>query len=68
MTSESAGAAPAEIPTGPVESAAQRVAELLQPLIPDANAGAHHTYVEVYVPPDRLVDAARELRDGLGYA
>lgn len=55
-------------PLGSLEAAAHRVAEALQSIVPDATAAPHQSYVEVYVPTDRLVDVARALAERLGYA
>ena len=52
----------------PLEAAASRIAAVLRPLVPDASAQPHGSYVEATVPVDRLEDAARGLRDQLGYA
>ncbi len=52
----------------PADAAALRIAAVLRPLVPNAAAQAHRNYVETAVPVDRLEDAARALRDQLGYA
>lgn len=51
----------------PLEAAVSRVEEVLTSLAPDITASLHHSYIEVYVPVDRLQAVAQALRDRLGY-
>lgn len=50
-----------------IDLAVSRVTGTLHPIVPEVAAQAHDRYVEVYVPPERLEEAARALRERLEY-
>jgi NADH:ubiquinone oxidoreductase subunit C len=52
----------------PVEAAASQIAGALHNLVPDLAPQPHGNYIDVTLPADRLVEAARTLRDRLDYS